>query len=1084
MNITDLCLRRPVFAWMLMCGTILFGVVAVQRIGVSQFPDVNNPTVTVSASWPGASPEDVETSLVTPIEDVLSQVTGVLELSSQARHNSARITATFDIDRDIDLAVQDVQGKLAQIQRRFPTGVEPPTVSKSNPDDTPIITIGVSGPFSRQLLADVARYQLASSIQTVDGVGQVQMMGYLDRSVRIWVDADRLLATNVTVTEVTQALQRQHVTSSGGQMTNGQRAIDIRVVGEASNLDTLRQIVIKKVGTAVIRIQDVALVQDGFVDVTSVARSNGEPVQAMGVLKQPGKNAVSVANEVKAVCEDIQKNLPEGMKVEVLFDTTQFIKHSVEEIGIELALAVLLTALVCWIFLGSLSSTLNVLFAIPMSLLGTIAVIYFLGWTLNTFTLLALSLSVGLVVDDAVMVMENIYRHAEMGKDKVRASSEGTKEITFAALAATIAVIAIFLPVAFMTGIIGKYFLQFGVTLSVAVAISYIEAITLAPARCAQMLVVTSHGSRRGLGAFVEWCFKKLTNGYSRSLRHALRVPSVVLIAAVGVVFGSWWFASHLQQEMVPSQDQSRLQVRLTTSIGANLQETDRLVKQAEALLQKRDDIERVLTTVNIGSAQMSLTLVPADDRKLSQLEIQAALRKELSSIPGITASVQDLSQQGFTGGRGKPVDFRITGPDWNELIALSKKIQGELTESGLVADIDTDYDLGPPELAIGPDRPRAADVGVNVSDIAQTINALVGGSVVGQYSTAGRRMDIRLRLLAGQRTRPEDLEKLRVKASSGLLVPLSSVVTAVERPALQTINHTQRQRAIRITGNVALGKSQSQALDAVRELANDVPVGYAVKLSGQSSQFGDAMSSLVFALIIGIAFAYMVLASQFNSLLHPVTVLTILPLSIAGAMGALWLTDRTLNVFSMIGLLLLMGIVKKNSIMLVDHANETRHTTGCNALEAMMESGRARLRPILMTAMATMMAAVPSALGLGEGSETRGPMAIAVLGGLIVSTILSLYVVPAFYVLADRGKRFIRRIRKLPEEDLPVALAVPHTAMPSSRHPGSPVIIHPPIEPPPPQPEVPEYAPLPPNPPAPGTVPEPVAPVVDPDNK
>lgn len=1074
MNITDLCLRRPVFAWMLMCGTILFGVVAVGRIGVSQFPDVNNPTVSVSVSWPGASPEDVETSLVTPIEDVLSQVTGVLELTSQARHNSARITATFDIDRDIDLAVQDVQGKLAQIQRRLPTGVEPPTVSKSNPDDTPIITVGVSGPFARQLLADVARYQLASAMQTIEGVGQVQMMGYLDRAVRIWVDADKLLATGVTVTDVTQALQRQHVTSSGGQMSNGQRAIDIRVVGEASDLRMLREIVVKKVGTAVIRLQDVALVQDGFVDVTSVARSNGEPVQAMGILKQPGSNAVSVADNVKQACDEIQKQLPPGMKVEVLFDTTQFISHNVEYIGFELVLAVLLTALVCWLFLGSLSSTLNVLFAIPMSLLGTIAVIYFLGWTLNTFTLLALSLSVGLVVDDAVMVMENIYRHAEMGKDKVRAASEGTKEITFAALAATIAVIAIFLPVAFMTGIIGKYFLQFGVTLSVAVAISYIEAITLAPARCAQMLTVSSH-SRKGLGALVERGFSALTRGYSRSLKLALRVPTLVMVFAIGITAGSFWLAGQIPQEMVPSQDQSRLQVRLTMSIGANLQETDRLVKQAEELLKKRPDIERVLTTVNLGSAQMSLTLVPRDERTQTQQEIQAALRRELSSIPGVTASVQDLSQQGFTGGRGKPVDFRITGPDWPQLISLAKKIQGELTESGLAADVDMDYDLGPPELAIAPDRPRAADVGVNVSDIATTINALVGGSVVGQYSTAGRRMDIRMRLLAVQRTRPEDLDMLRVKSSTGLLVPLSSVVSAVERPALQTINHVNRQRAIRISGNVALGKSQSEVLAYVRELSTDMPVGYSVKLSGQSSQFGDAMSSLIFALIIGIAFAYMVLASQFNSLLHPVTVLTILPLSIAGAMGALWLSGKTLNVFSMIGLLLLMGIVKKNSIMLVDHANETRDKHGGTATDAMVESGRARLRPILMTAMATMMAAVPSALGLGEGSETRGPMAIAVLGGLILSTVLSLYVVPAFYVLADRGKRFYRRLRKLPDEDFPQATVnVSHA--PTAPHPGSPVIVHeppPPAEPPQPQP---------PNPPA--TVEEPTQVVVAPDHE
>jgi hydrophobe/amphiphile efflux-1 (HAE1) family protein len=1004
-NITDLCLRRPVFAWMMMFGTILFGIIAITRIGVSQFPDVNNPTVTVSVSWPGASPEDVETGIVNPIEDVLAQVNGVLEITSQSKHNSARVTATFDIDRNIDLAVQDVQAKVAQIQRQLPSGVQPPTVSKSNPDDTPIITVGVSGPFARQLLADVARYQLQDALQTLEGVGQVQMMGYLDRAVRLWIDADKLVATNTTVSDITQALQKQHVTSSGGQLTNGQRAIDIRVLGEAADLQTLRDIIIKKVGTTQIRLGDVALIQDGFVDVTSVARSNGTPVQAMGILKQPGSNAVAVADAVRAAIADAQKSLPPGMTVEVLFDTTNFITESVDEIKLELGLAVVLTALVCWLFLGSLSSTLNVLFAIPMSLLGTIAVMYFLGWTLNTFTLLGLSLAVGLVVDDAVMVMENIFRHAEMGKDRVRAASEGTKEITFAALAATIAVIAIFLPVAFMTGVIGKYFLQFGVTLSVAVGISYFEAITLAPARCAQMLNVSQH-ERGWMGRIGDRAFAALARFYGRTLATALRWPTLVLGLGVVVTLGAGWSACQLKQEMVPSQDQSRLQVRLTTVIGADLDETDRLVAKAEAMLARHNEITRVLTTVSIGSASLSLTMVDPRHRDVTQAQLSATIRRELGQIPGLRVSVQDLSQQGFAGGRGKPVELTVRGSDWPTLVALSRKVQRQLDDSGLAVDLDSDYDLGPPELAISPDRPRASDVNVNVTDIATTVNALIGGSVVGQYSTAGRRMDIRMRLLSTQRTRPEDLELLRVRSTTGNLVPLSSVVVTSEQPALQSINHDNRQRAIRITGNVALGHSQSEVLGLIGTLTP--PVGFSFVLSGQSSQFGDAMHSLVFALLVGILIAYMVLASQFNSLLHPITVLTILPLSLAGAMVALWLTGKTLNVFSMIGLLLLMGIVKKNSIILVDYANEVRAHEALDATEAMRRAGPVRLRPILMTAVATMMAAVPSALGLGPGAETRGPMADAIIGGLILSTVLSLFVVPAFYVLSDRLKRAV----------------------------------------------------------------------------
>ncbi len=1004
MSITDVCVRRPVFAWMLMAGTVLFGILAVMRIGVSQFPDVDNPTVSVSVSWPGASPEDVETGLVNPIEDAVSQVTGVQSITSSARQNSARVTVTFDISRNIDLALQDIQAKVAAIQRKLPDSVQAPTVSKSNPDDQPIITVGVSGAFSRQLLADIARYQIEDRLQTVPGVGQVTMMGYSDRNVRIWVDADKLVATGTTVTDITGALQKQHVTSSGGQMTNGQRALDVRVLGEAADLETLRQIVVRKVGNEQVRLKDVALVEDGFSDVSSRARYNGMPVQAMGILKQPGSNAVGVAKAVRAALDDVQKTLPDGMKVDVLFDTTGFIEESVNEIALELGLAVILTGFVCWLFLGSLSSTANVLFAIPMSLLGTIAVLYFAGYTLNTFTLLGLSLAVGLVVDDAVMVMENIFRHGEMGKDRVTASIEGTKEITFAALAATVAVIAIFLPVAFMSGVIGKFFLQFGVTLSVAVAISYVEAITLAPSRCAQMLRTRAQGARERL---VDRGFDALARGYGRALDASLRWPWLVLAAGLVVLGVSGWAGTRLKQELVPSQDQSRLAVRLSNAVGADIEESDSLAKRAEAMLAKRPEVESVLTNVSAGGAQLSITLVPPGQRKMTQNDFAAVIRKQLGGIPGVRASVQDLSQQGFAGQRGgSPVDISVRGSDWNTLVDLAARIRKEVEESGLVVDVSSDYQVGAPELTVTPDRARASDVGVSVQDIATTVSALVGGVTVGQYSTAGRRMDMRLRLLAAQRTRPEDLGRLRVRSTTGNMVPLSSVVVTNELAELQSINHAERQRAIRVYGNVAPGHSQSEALAYVQTLTKEAPPGYAVVLGGQSSQLGDAMSSLFFALLVGILVAYMVLASQFDSLLHPITVLTILPLSVAGAFLALLAAGRTLNVFSMIGLLLLMGIVKKNSIMLVDYANEVRTSDGLDAGAAMSRSGPVRLRPILMTAVATMMAAVPSAMGMGPGAETRGPMADAVIGGLILSTALSLFVVPAFYVLTDRAKQ------------------------------------------------------------------------------
>lgn len=1000
MNLTEICIRRPVLAWMIMASTILFGLVATSRLGVSQMPDVDSPNVTVSLSWPGAAPEEVEHGIIEPLEQALAQVEGVQEIQATARVGSARLTAVFALGRNIDLALQDVQAKVAQAQRRLPKDVQQPTVSKSNPDDRPILTVGVRGPFSRQILADVARYQVQQKLQTLPGVGQVTTSGYLDRNIRLWVDAAKLLERGVTVSDVTSALDRQHVVVPGGQLQTPGRDITVQVLGEAADLDALREIVVAEKSGDLVHLKDVALVEDGFEDARSVARIDGVPLQALSVLKQRGANAVAVAASVRAAVADLQKTLPQGMELEILNDTTRFIQESIHEIELELLLAVFLTSLVCWLFLGSLSATLNVLLAIPMSLFGTAAVIWAAGFTLNTFTLLGLSLAIGLVVDDAVMVMENIFRHGEQGKDGFRAAGEGTREITFAALAATAAVIAIFLPVIFMEGVVGRYFFQFGVTLSVAVAISYVEAVTLAPARCARLL---THGKKPGrLVQAVDAAFRHLASLYGRALRLALANPWKVLAFAGAVTGACFALGLELPSEFSPAQDQSMLTVRLTAQTGSDLAEADGFARRAEEVLYARPEVSSVLTSVSPGSASLAVKLVPPKERKASAQELASVLRRELV-FAGARVSIQDPSHQSIGASKGYPIQVSVRGPDWDTLIAQALRVRDELVESGVATDVDTDYQMGLPEVLIEPDRARTADLGVSIQDLATTINALVGGTLVGKYSSAGRRLDVRMRMLLAQRLRPEDIGQIYVRGASGRMVPISSMVDVTERPVLQSINHVDRERAISVYGNIAPGHAQSEALEVIAKLSKDLPVGYRAVLSGQSSELEVATRSLLFALLFGIAVAYMVLAAQFDSFLHPVTVLTILPLSVAGAFLGLWIGGKTLSIYSMIGILLLMGITKKNSIILVDYANAARAAKGLSALEAMLEAGPIRLRPILMTTAATMMAAVPSALGLGAGAETRGPMAIAVLGGLTISTLLSLLVVPAFYVVADR---------------------------------------------------------------------------------
>ncbi|MDR0966089.1 MAG: efflux RND transporter permease subunit [Myxococcales bacterium] len=1017
MKLTEVCIRNPVFAWMLMGATILFGAVSFTKLGISQFPDVDFPIISVSVTWEGAAPEVMERDVVEPIEEALMQVEGVKSLTSTSRQGTANIMAEMHLSRPVDLAMQDVQAAVARTQRRLPEGIEAPIVAKSNPEDNPIIWLGLAGPFPPQVLADYARYRVRERLQIVPGVGEITLGGSLDRNVRVWIDADALHRFGLTVAEVIDALQKQHVELPAGRIEAFGREINVRVLGEALDLTTLENLFVADVAGTPVRLKDVALIEDGFEDKRRLARVNGEPAQGMGIRKQRGANAVAVAQAIHAELDQIRKELPEGMSLNINFDSTKFIEESVHEIEFEILLSVLLTALICWLFLGSLSSTLNVLLAIPMSLMGTVAVIHFLGFTLNTFTLLGLTLAIGIVVDDAIMVMENIFRHAEGGKDRVSAAREGTQEITFAALAATLAIVAIFLPIAFMDGIIGRYFMQFAVTISVAVMISYVEAVTLAPARCAQFLKA-SHEDRNALGRLVDRAFCAVERFYARVLKGALRHPGVVLVLSVILLAAAGFFASRLPREFVPSQDQSRIVVSLRAAVGTNMDETDRLFKRAEAIAQALPETLTLFNNVggrNANTGRLFITIPPPNERERTQKEIEAELRTTLNAIPGLKAVVMDLSQSGFSAQRGFPVEFSVRGANWDDLVTASEAAMNKLNQSGAVIDLDSDYEMGMPELRIVPDRERAADLGVSMQTVSSTINALVGGLKVASYTDDNRRLDMRVRLLADQRARPEELSALMVKTDSDEVVPLASIAQFEERPALQLISRRERERAITVYGNIAPGHSQAEVLELVNEVSREAPKGTRIVISGSSQTFQDSMSGLFFALLMGIAIAYMVLASQFNSFLHPITVITILPLSAAGAVAALMAMGMTLNIFSMIGLLLLMGIVKKNSIILVDYANQLRGPEhgGLDALNAMQKAGPVRLRPIVMTSAAMLAAALPAALALGPGSETRAPMSITIIGGLVISTGLSLVVVPAFYVVADRVLRAIAARRK-----------------------------------------------------------------------
>ncbi|MEK2644572.1 efflux RND transporter permease subunit [Bdellovibrio sp. BCCA] len=1028
MKLSDISIKNPVFAWMLMFGLMIFGLISFSRMGVSQMPDVDFPTVNVSVTLQGAAPEVMETQVVDPIESSLMSVEGIQSIKSSSKTGSATITVEFDLDRNIDVALQDVQAKVAAAQRLLPDDVDAPTLSKTNPDDQPIIWLALTyEKEDPEFLMRYARDYLKDRFTTVEGVGDIFLGGYTDPVMRVRVRPKDLIRYNIAVSDVMDAISSEHSELPGGYIETDKKTFNVRTMGEAKTEEEFRSIVIsRRAGATVadptnmVKISQVADASMGLDKISRMSRFNGKTALGLGIRKQRGTNAVAVAKAVKEKINEIQTQLPEGMKIQVNFDSTKFIEQSVHELNKHLMLAVILTSLVCWLFLGSWSATFNVLLSIPTSLLGAFIGLYFLGYTLNTFTLLGLTLAIGIVVDDAIMVLENIFRYNENGRGRIESAILGAREISFAAMAATAAVIAIFLPVAFMKGIIGKFFMQFGVTISIAVFLSLVESLTITPMRCAGFV---HHGERTTkIGRAFEAFMENLKVSYDVWLRKSLEHRWKVVLGSIVFVAVSFVSIKFLNKEMSPAQDQSIFIARLMLPVGTSLPYTDQQTKQAEKWLLSRPEVQQVYAAIggfgggasDANTTMMFVTLKDVKDRgkdpekgkPLSQQEFMQIARKELAKIQDVRPVLMDLSQQGFSGGRGYPIEFTILGSDWDKLAKYTQDMMKEMEKSGLMVDVDSNYLLGMPEIQVKPDRVSAAQHGVSIKSIGSTVNALIGGVKVGEYPEGGHRYDIKVKLV-DQGNPMDEIKTLFVGNSRGNLIPLPRVTKEEMGSSLQSISRSNRQRAITVTANLKPGVSQQTAMNYVEATAKKMlGPGYMIDQGGSSKTFKESFQSLIFALVLGLVIAYMVLASQFNSFIDPVTILMALPFSFSGAFFALLITGQSLNMFSMIGLLLLMGIVKKNSILLIEFTNTVRDRGTRDAKAALIEACPIRLRPILMTSIATIAAAIPSATATGAGSETMRPMAICLIGGVVVSTALTLFVVPCVYSLMDKFKK------------------------------------------------------------------------------
>ena len=1003
---------------MLMCAIILFGCISFSRLGISQLPDVDFPVVSVKLSLPGAAPEVVESQVLDPLEDAIMELDGIRNVTSTALQASGSISIEFELNRDIDRSMQEVQNKINQVRNILPVNLFPPTLRKSNPEDQPILWLAVTSDDPRTKPIDLmiyARNVLFDQFSTLPGVGDIALGGYVDPALRVWADVGKLDRYNLTSDDLLQSIFDGHLEMPSGIIQNDKKEYNVRLMGEATSPEEFGKLSINsrsRLGANFrhITLNQVATVEEGITDIRKIARFNKRRTVGLGILKQHGSNAVEVANLVRRKVSEIQSSVPAGWHVDLRSDNTRFIKQSVDSLIFTLTLSALLTALVCYLFLGSVTSTLNVLMAIPTSIIGTFTAFLFFHFTLNTFTLLGLSLAIGIVVDDAIMMLENIVRHREMGQPKKRAALNGANEITFAAMAATIAVVAIFLPVVFMRGVIGRYFLQYGVTVTIAVLLSLLEALTLTPMRCSRYLRVEEHP--RGLAARMNSIFNGLSRVYERILRILLNHRWKTVAVACLLFASSFLLAKKVPSEMMPAQDQSMFLMRFKLPVGTSLGVTDEKISQVEDFMLKQREVDGIFAVVGgfggdaVNQGMSFVTLVPPDKRGLTQAQLINKFRKELKSkIKGIEIVVQDLSLRGFASTRGFPVEFIVQGPDWANLNQATAEIMAKMRESKKVVDVNTDIQPNMPEVHLIPNRQKLAAKGVALATVTGVINTLIGGQIINSqtmYPKDNHRYQIELRLVSGERDKIDDLKRIKFRNNRGEVIPLSELVDIRVEPSLMLISRLNRMRAIKVYANPAPGVSQQEAMKLTEQLAKStLPQGYLLKMTGSSQSFQESFQDLAFALLLGILVSYMVLASQFNSFLHPITVLMALPFSFSGAFFSLFIAHQSINIYSLIGFILLMGIVKKNSILLVDFTNQVRsENRGADVKEALLKACPVRLRPILMTSVAVVAGAFPEALSLGPGSETSVPMATAIIGGVIASTLLTLFIVPCVYSL------------------------------------------------------------------------------------
>lgn len=1019
MFLSDTSVKRPVVATMITLALVFFGILGYQRIGIDLYPQVDFPMVTITTTLFGAAPEVMDTDVTDPIEEQVNTIEGVKHITSTSGYGFSQIVVEFELYRDIDSAVQDVRAKVDVAKRKLPTDIDPPIIDKLDINARPILWLSVTGNQPYQKLGVLADEVLRPQLESIKGVGSILLGGYVKREIRVWLDGKKLEAHRLTSTDVSRAFLAKNIELPGGIIESVRREFTVRNLGELRNIQEFNDLIIAYQNGAPIRLKDVGWAEDGTEPVRTIARYNRIPSVGLGVIPRSGANVVEVARGVKNKLNDLKKTLPPGVDIHVSTDTSKFIEEAIGGVTEDVFIGGLLAAVVMFIFLLSVRSTLITAISIPTSLITSFGMMHFLGFTMNYMTMLALSMMVGVVCDDAIIVLENIYRHMEEGSDPMTAAREGTSEIAFAAMAATFSIAAVFIPVAFMGGMIGRFFFQFGVTVAVSVIASLVVSLILIPMLCSRFLKLElKHGK---VYQFFDQTYRRLEARYQTALRFALKHRWLVVLIALTIFIGSIGLFLSLKREFVPKSDEGRFIIRLETPTGSTLYETDEKLRMVEDLALSLPEAKSVFVAIGVGERKevnkgfVVVNLKDRKERRRSQQQIMVDVRKKMGQMPGFKAYVEDISPVATAGRRGAPLQVDLKGPEMERLEKISEQIMGEMVKSPGIVDVSSDLELTKPEVRVLIDRNRAADVGVDIREISSSVQQLIGGQEISKFKDVERakRYDVRIRLIRDQRMNPQDISQISIRTPKGGLIKLAQVVQIEEGIGPNLVNRKDRQRSATIYADTSGGMTLGEAILEIEALAKKyLPPGYSYAFTGQAEAFKESFYYLVMALIQAIIIIYMVLAMQFNSFLHPLTVMLALPLSTVGAFGALYLTRDTISIISMIGMITLTALVIKNSILLVDYTNTLRGR-GMERNEAVLQASPTRLRPILMTAITTILGVLPVALGYSAGGEARAGMGRATFGGMFASTLLTLFVVPVVYTLFDDIQRGIKNLLK-----------------------------------------------------------------------